>query len=199
MTVAQSAMAGSDEVAADGAQRSGAPGKQRTDARQEEQEESDGNGDAVIERRAHRNFGALHVFAEDGEERSPQNDEAGGEQDKIIEQETGLAADQRLEVMLALEVVALQNVGEDADREHDAHEDQNHVPMEDCAKAWTELTSPARVSSVPSRVSRKVEKMSQTFQLFIMPFFSCIMTEWRKAVPVSQGMKLAFSTGSHPQ
>ena len=41
--------------------------------------------------------------------------------------------------------------------------------------------------------------MSQTFQLFIMPFFSCIITECRKAVPVSHGMKLAFSTGSHPQ
>ena len=75
----------------------------------------------------------------------------------------------------------------------------NQVPMDDCAKACTELTSPARVSSVPSSVSRKVEKMSHTFQLFIMPFFSCIITEWRKAVPVSQGMKLAFSTGSQPQ
>src|SRR5579872_305108 len=71
--------------------------------------------------------------------------------------------------------------------------------MEDCAKAWTELTRPPRVSVVPSSVSRKVEKMSQTFQLFIMPFFSCIITECRKAVPVSHGMKLAFSTGSHPQ
>ena len=71
--------------------------------------------------------------------------------------------------------------------------------MDDCAKACTELTRPARVSSVPSSVSRKVEKMSQTFQLFIMPLRSCIMTECRKAVPVSQGMKLAFSTGSHPQ
>ena len=26
----------------------------------------------------------------------------------------------------------------------------NHVPMDDCAKACTELTNPARVSSVPS-------------------------------------------------
>ena len=45
----------------------------------------------------------------------------------------------------------------------------------------------------------KVEKMSQTFQLFIMPRFSCIMTECRKAVPVSQGISEAFSTGSQPQ
>src|SRR3954454_19497120 len=46
----------------------------------------------------------------------------------------------------------------------------NQVPMEDCANACTELTRPARVSSVPSIVSRKVEKTSHTFQLFIMPF-----------------------------
>ncbi len=71
--------------------------------------------------------------------------------------------------------------------------------MEDCAKACTELTRPERVSSVPRMESMKVEKMSHTFQFFIMPRFSCIMTECRKAVPVSQGMSEAFSTGSHPQ
>src|ERR1700722_13684261 len=75
----------------------------------------------------------------------------------------------------------------------------NHVPIEDCANAWTELTRPARVSVVPSSVSRKVEKISHTFQLFIMPRFSCIITECRNAVPVSHGINEAFSTGSHPQ
>src|SRR5271169_752460 len=76
---------------------------------------------------------------------------------------------------------------------------QNHVPMDDCAKAWTELTRPERVSSVPKMASMNVEKISHTFQLFIMPRFSCIMTECRKAVPVSHGMREAFSTGSQPQ
>jgi hypothetical protein len=75
----------------------------------------------------------------------------------------------------------------------------NQLPMEDWAKAWTELTRPERVRSVPRMHSRKVLKMSQTFQFFIMPRFSCIMTECRKAVPVSQGMSEAFSTGSQPQ
>ena len=51
----------------------------------------------------------------------------------------------------------------------------------------------------PRMQSMKVLKMSQTFQFFIMPRFSCIMTECRKAVPVSQGMSEAFSTGSQPQ
>ncbi len=58
---------------------------------------------------------------------------------------------------------------------------------------------PERVSSVPRIESMNVAKISQTFQTFIMPRFSCIMTECRKAVPVSQGISEAFSTGSQPQ
>ena len=41
--------------------------------------------------------------------------------------------------------------------------------------------------------------MSTMFQTFSMSFFSWIMTEWRKAVPVSQGRNEAFSTGSQAQ
>ncbi len=69
----------------------------------------------------------------------------------------------------------------------------NHVPMLDCAKACTELTT------VPRMHSRNVMNTSHTFQTFIMPRFSCIITECRKAVPVSHGKKDAFSTGSQPQ
>ena len=76
---------------------------------------------------------------------------------------------------------------------------QNQVPIEDCPKAWTELTIPERVSSVPKMQSRKVEKRSQIFHVFIIPRFSCIMVECRKAVPVSHGISDAFSTGSQPQ
>src|SRR6476646_5666928 len=75
----------------------------------------------------------------------------------------------------------------------------NHEPILDCAKACTELTRPARVSMVPSTESMKVIKISQTFQTFIMPRFSCIMTEWRNAVVESHGSREAFSTGSQPQ
>jgi hypothetical protein len=76
---------------------------------------------------------------------------------------------------------------------------QNQVPIADCAKACTELTSPDRVSSVPKIASMNVEKISHTFHDFIMPRFSCIITECRKAVPVSHGISEAFSTGSQPQ
>ena len=41
--------------------------------------------------------------------------------------------------------------------------------------------------------------MSETFQTLSIPRFSWIITECRKAVPTSQGMRLAFSTGSHAQ
>ena len=58
---------------------------------------------------------------------------------------------------------------------------------------------PLRVRNVPRIASQKVEKISHMFQVFSMPRFSCIMTECRNAVPVSQGISDAFSTGSHPQ
>ena len=38
-----------------------------------------------------------------------------------------------------------------------------------------------------------------TFQTFSMPRFSWTITECRKAVPTSQGISAAFSTGSQPQ
>src|SRR5579875_2333889 len=70
----------------------------------------------------------------------------------------------------------------------------NQEPMALSAKACTLATRPERVSQVPTMVRMKVVKMSQTFQIFIMPRFSCIMTECRKAVAASQGSRLAFST-----
>ena len=71
--------------------------------------------------------------------------------------------------------------------------------MVDCAKACTELTTPLRVRNVPRIHKRNVENTSQTFHTFIIPRFSCIITEWRNAVPVSHGISDAFSTGSQPQ
>src|ERR1700745_2254654 len=80
-----------------------------------------------------------------------------------------------------------------------ARKTTNQVPMDDCAKACTELTTPLRVRKVPKIESRNVEKISQTFQVFSMPRFSCIITECRNAVPVNHGISEAFSTGSQPQ
>ena len=75
----------------------------------------------------------------------------------------------------------------------------NQSPMEDCAKACTELIIPLRVRNVPRIASQNVAKISHMFHIFSMPRFSCIITECRNAVPVSHGISDAFSTGSHPQ
>ena len=75
----------------------------------------------------------------------------------------------------------------------------NQIPMPDCANACTELTTPLRVRNVPKMASRNVVKISHMFHIFIMPRFSCIITECRNAVIVSHGRMEAFSTGSHPQ
>ena len=58
---------------------------------------------------------------------------------------------------------------------------------------------PVRVSVVPKMQRKNVAETSTMFQIFIMPFFSCIMTECRNAVAVSHGSSDAFSTGSQPQ
>src|ERR1700720_3399485 len=80
-----------------------------------------------------------------------------------------------------------------------ARKPTNQFPIDDCANACTELTTPERVSNVPKMQSMKVVKTSHTFQTFIIPRFSCIITECRNAVPVIQGNSDAFSTGSHAQ
>ena len=80
-----------------------------------------------------------------------------------------------------------------------ARNEVNQSPIDDWAKACTELTTPLRVRNVPKIESRNVEKISHMFQIFSMPRFSCIITECKNAVPVSHGMSDAFSTGSQPQ
>ena len=74
-----------------------------------------------------------------------------------------------------------------------------YLPMGDCAKACTELTTPERVRNVPKMHRKKVPEIRTMFQTFIMPFFSCIITECRNAVAVIQGSSDAFSTGSQAQ
>ncbi len=115
--------AGQNEVFADAAHGGAAPGEQRADAGEQEQEDSDGDGDAVIEGRADGDAIALNVFGEDREERAPEDGEAGGEQDQVVEEEAGLAGDEGLELVLGPEVVAVVDEGEEADGEDDDQED----------------------------------------------------------------------------
>src|SRR5450631_3172761 len=74
-----------------------------------------------------------------------------------------------------------------------------YLPIGDCANACTEVTMPERVSMVPKIERKNVAETSTMFQTFIMPFFSCIITECRNAVELIHGISEAFSTGSQAQ
>ena len=64
------------------------------------------------------------------------------------------------------------------------------------AKAWTELRTPERTIKVPSRLNEKVRMARRMVQVFSVSRFSTTMALCSNAVPTSQGMKDAFSTGS---
>src|SRR3990167_4139880 len=64
------------------------------------------------------------------------------------------------------------------------------------AKACTEVSTPERTRKVPSSDSEKAPMASNTVQLLNVPRFSVTASECSKAVPISHGIKDAFSTGS---
>ena len=72
-------------------------------------------------------------------------------------------------------------------------------PTVEAPKAWIDWSTPERTRKVPRRQRQNVPEIRLTFQTFSIPRFSCTITECRKAVPTSQGMRAAFSTGSQPQ
>ena len=67
------------------------------------------------------------------------------------------------------------------------------------AKECTEFRMPERTMKVPESESEKVPIASSTVQTFSASRFSTTIAECRSAVPVSQGIRLAFSTGSQNQ
>jgi hypothetical protein len=64
------------------------------------------------------------------------------------------------------------------------------------ANACTDVRTPERTRNVPSSERLNATMASRTVQLRNVPRFSVTASEWISAVPVSQGMKDAFSTGS---
>src|SRR5438445_103457 len=64
------------------------------------------------------------------------------------------------------------------------------------ANACTEVSTPDRTRNVPMSDNENATMASSTVQLLNAPRFSVTASEWMSAVPVSQGMKDAFSTGS---
>ena len=64
------------------------------------------------------------------------------------------------------------------------------------AKECTELSTPERTRKVPTSDSEKVMIASRMVQDFSVSRFSTTIEEWISAVPTSQGISEAFSTGS---
>ncbi len=64
------------------------------------------------------------------------------------------------------------------------------------AKAWTEVSTPERTRKVPSNDSEKARIESRMVQTLSALRFSITTSECNSAVPASQGISEAFSTGS---
>ena len=64
------------------------------------------------------------------------------------------------------------------------------------AKACTDDSTPERTRKVPSSDSENAMIASNTVHALKAPRFSVTASEWISAVPTSQGMNEAFSTGS---
>ena len=64
------------------------------------------------------------------------------------------------------------------------------------ANACTDVSTPERTRNVPISDSENAQIASSTVQLRKVPRFSVTASECRSAVPTSQGMNDAFSTGS---
>ena len=67
------------------------------------------------------------------------------------------------------------------------------------ANECTETSTPERTRKVPSKDNENARMASNSVQLLKSPRFSVTASEWMSAVPTSQGMKDAFSTGSQNQ
>src|SRR5208282_1026597 len=105
---------GPAEIAAQAVERGAAPGEQGADAGEKQQEEADGNVYFVEEGRADADFISRKGLGDDREERAPENGEASGQQDQIVEEEVGFAGDHGIELVVALQVVAILQIGDHA-------------------------------------------------------------------------------------
>ena len=67
------------------------------------------------------------------------------------------------------------------------------------AKECTEVSTPERTRKVPSSESEKVVMARKMVHTFRASRFSMTLVQWSSAVPASQGISDAFSTGSQNQ
>ena len=81
-----------------------APGDQRANAGQEQQEEPDGNVDADVIGSVDGFLFAGERFHHDREQRAPQHGKAARQQDQVVKQEAGFARDHAFQFRLAAQI-----------------------------------------------------------------------------------------------
>ena len=149
--------------------------------------------------RADRHLGPRHRFREEREDRAHEDGEAEGHEQHVVHQEHRLARQERVELRALAEPVPAPDEEPERrqqDRGQVGEEEGADAPL---ANAWTDEITPLRVRKVPKIVRAKVSVIRVMFQIFSIGRRSWTMTEWTNAVPMSQGMNEAFSTGSHAQ
>src|ERR1017187_4712550 len=115
---------GEQEISLEAFDGSLAPGEQRSDRGEQQEQQGNWDSDAIEKRRSDRDFVSLNKFRQDGEKRAPQYGEADHEQEEIVEQETGFARHQRFQFVLALEVRPVRYNEKGANRQGQCYEDQ---------------------------------------------------------------------------
>ena len=79
------------------------PGQQRSDARQQEKEQTDGRHNRAEKGRANGDFGAGDGFGEYREHHAPEHRKGGGEEKQIVEEKSAFPGDRRFVFVSALE------------------------------------------------------------------------------------------------
>src|SRR5215471_11698976 len=120
---------GPTEVALHAVSGGFAPGEERADAGEEQNREADRDHHLVEEGSADADAVIGEPFGEDRKQRAGENGDASDEEKKIVEEETRFAGYHGIELVFALQVVAVLDVGYGADGEGD--EDETNKPRAD--------------------------------------------------------------------
>src|SRR5208282_2513456 len=115
---------GEQEIPLEAFEGSLTPGEQRSDRGQQQEQQGNRDSDAIEKRRTDRDFVSLNELGQNREKRAPQYGEADDEQQQIVEQETGFARNQRLQLVLALEVRPVRQQEKGTDPQGQRHEYQ---------------------------------------------------------------------------
>jgi len=113
---------GPGEVALQAVSRCLAPGEERANASKEKNGKADGNHDLVEEGRANADARGREPLRKDRESVPERTGDAGHQEKQIIEQEAGLAGDHGVELILALQVVVIFDIGDETHHQRQQHE-----------------------------------------------------------------------------